>query len=115
MAVYERTYKPYTGALTPEWSRFLVVPNYAFREVFQKKLLLAFFAICFVWPLILAVLIYLPHNSSFLKLINQQTGGSGFFSMVSRRNRIHTPYQKRRLKKMRWPKPMKLQQIQRPW
>ena len=48
MAVYERTYKPYTGPLTPEWSRFLVVPNYAFREVFQKKLLLAFFAICFV-------------------------------------------------------------------
>ena len=77
MAVYERTYRPYTGILTPEWSRFLVLPNYAFREVIQKKLLLAFFVSCFVWPLILAILIYLPHNSSFLKLFSQQTGAAG--------------------------------------
>ena len=26
MAVYEHTYKPYAGPLTPEWSRFLVIP-----------------------------------------------------------------------------------------
>ena len=78
MAVYERTYRPYTGPLTPEWSRFLVLPNYAFREVFQKKLLVAFLVVCFVWPLIMAILIYLPHNVSFLKLFNQQTGATGF-------------------------------------
>ena len=78
MAVYERTYRPYTGPLTPEWSRFLVLPNYAFREVFQKKLLVAFLVSCFVWPLIMAILIYLPHNVSFLQLLNQQTGGTGF-------------------------------------
>ena len=78
MAVYERTYRPYTGPLTPEWSRFLVLPNYAFREVFQKKLLVAFLVVCFVWPLIMAVTIYLPHNVSFLKLFNQQTGATGF-------------------------------------
>ena len=78
MAVYERTYRPYTGPLTPEWSRFLVVPDYAFREVFQKKLLLTFLVGCFVWPLIMAILIYLPHNVSFLKLFSQQTGATGF-------------------------------------
>jgi len=78
MAVYERTYRPYVGSLTPEWSRFLVLPRYAFRDVFQKKLFVAFLVSCFVWPLLLAIAIYIPHNSSILKLFNQQTGGQGF-------------------------------------
>jgi len=77
VAVYERTYRAYAGSLTPEWSRFLILPRYAFREVFQKKLFVGFLVTCFVWPLALALLIYLPHNSSFLKLITAQTGGVG--------------------------------------
>jgi len=77
MAVYERTYRPYAGSLTPEWSRFLILPRYAYREVFQKKLFVAFLVTCFVWPLLLAVLIYLPHNVSFLKLVSEQMGGQG--------------------------------------
>ena len=32
MAVYEHTYKPYAGPLTPRWSRFLVIPRHAYRE-----------------------------------------------------------------------------------
>ena len=35
MAVYERTYHGYEGSLTPAWSRFLIVPRYSYREVFQ--------------------------------------------------------------------------------
>jgi len=31
MAVYEHTYKPYAGPLTPEWSRFLIIPRHAYR------------------------------------------------------------------------------------
>ena len=42
MAVYERTYRPYRGALTPEWSRFLVLPRYVYRDIFQKKLFVGF-------------------------------------------------------------------------
>ena len=72
MAVYERTYQPYVGTLTPKWSRFLVLPRYAYAEVFKKKLFISFLVSCFVWPLLLAVLIYLPHNSSFLKLVTTQ-------------------------------------------
>jgi hypothetical protein len=30
MAVYKKTYRPYEGALTPGWRRFLVIPRYAF-------------------------------------------------------------------------------------
>src|SRR5882762_3201829 len=66
MAVYEHTYKQYSGKLTPEWSRFLVIPRHAFRDVFKSKLFTAFFAICFVPLLVEAILIYLHHNAAAL-------------------------------------------------
>lgn len=62
MAVYERTYRGYAGRLTPERSRFLILPRYAFRDVFRSRLFTAFFAACFIWPAASAVLIYLRHN-----------------------------------------------------
>lgn len=62
MAVYEHAYKPYAGALTPEWSRFLIIPRHAYRDVFRSKLFTGFFALCFVCPLVMAILIYLHHN-----------------------------------------------------
>lgn len=62
MAVYEQTYKRYTGRMTPEWSRFLIIPRHAYRGVFNSKLFTAFFVICFVPLLVEAVLIYLRHN-----------------------------------------------------
>lgn len=69
MAVYEHTYKPYEGALTPQWSRFLVLPRHAYRAVFQSKLFTGLFAVCFVCPLIMAILIYLHHNANALALM----------------------------------------------
>jgi len=62
MAVYEHTYKPYAGPLTTEWSRFLVIPRHAYQDVYRSKLFVAFFGLCFVCPLIMAILIYLHHN-----------------------------------------------------
>jgi hypothetical protein len=62
MAVYEQTYKRYAGPLTPEWSRFLIIPRHALRGVFNSKLFAAFFAICFIPLLVEAILIYLRHN-----------------------------------------------------
>ena len=69
MAVYEVTYKPYLGNLTPEWSRFLVIPRHAFRDVFKSKLFTAFFVICFVPLLVEAILIYLHHNVNALGIL----------------------------------------------
>jgi ABC-type transport system involved in multi-copper enzyme maturation permease subunit len=69
MAVYEVTYKPYLGKLTPEWSRFLVIPRHAFRDVFKSKLFTAFFVLCFVPLLIEAILIYLHHNVNALAIL----------------------------------------------
>lgn len=70
MAVYERTYRRYTGPLTPMRRRFLVFPRYAFDEVFRSKLFLAFCVVCLLYPLGIACILYLPHNLGFLKLFN---------------------------------------------
>lgn len=69
MAVYEQTYKRYAGNLTPEWSRFLIIPRHAYRAVFSSKLFTAFFVICFIPLLVEAILIYLHHNVSALAIM----------------------------------------------
>ena len=69
MAVYEHGYRPYAGRLTPEWSRFLVIPRYALRDVFKSKLFTGFFAACFIYPLIAAIIVYLHHNVNALSLL----------------------------------------------
>ena len=67
MAVYERTYRRYAGALTPEHSRFLVFPRYAYEEVFRSKLFLAFLVLCLLYPFGLACILYIPHNLGFIE------------------------------------------------
>ena len=69
MAVYEHTYRRFEGVLTPEWSRFLIIPRHAFRDVFKSKLFTAFFALCFIPLLVEAVLIYLHHNVNALAIL----------------------------------------------
>ena len=62
MAVYERNYKGYQGDLTPDWSRFLVLPRYTFRLVFASKMFLVFLIASLLVPLVLASWVYLSHN-----------------------------------------------------
>ena len=62
MAVYERTYKRYAGPLTAERWRFLTLPRYALREVFQSKLFLAFFVLACLPFVVEAIIIYMHHN-----------------------------------------------------
>ena len=69
MAVYEHTYKQYAGPLTPEWSRFLIIPRHAYRDVFKSKLFTAFFVVCFAPLLLEAILIYLHHNVNALAIL----------------------------------------------
>jgi ABC-2 type transport system permease protein len=69
MAVYEQTYRRYAGPLTPEWSRFLIIPRHAYRAVFNSKLFTAFFVICFLPLLVEAILIYLHCNVSALAIM----------------------------------------------
>lgn len=70
MAVYEHTYRRYVGRLTPEWSRFLIIPRHALRDVFKSKLFTAFYVVCFIPILIEAILIYLHHNVTALTIFS---------------------------------------------
>jgi ABC-2 type transport system permease protein len=81
MAVYERNYRPYDGELTPERLRFLVLPRYAYSQVFKSRLFVAFIAIWFLWPLFLAFAIYLPHNLSVLEKLGTTTEQLRFFPL----------------------------------
>lgn len=75
MAVYEHAYKPYAGTLTPEWSRFLIIPRHAYRDVFASKLFTGFFALSFVCPLVMAILIYLHHNLTAMAIFQIDVRG----------------------------------------
>src|SRR5438874_1385484 len=72
MAVYKKTYRPYEGSLTPSWSRFLVIPRYAFEDLQRSKFLTIFFYASFLPPLIHAILIYVQHNASVFNLVGAQ-------------------------------------------
>lgn len=67
MAVYRRTYTSYSGALTPAWSRFLVVFRYSRKNLFRSKFHTGFFVLCFFYPLLCLIAIYLAHHLSFLE------------------------------------------------
>jgi len=86
MAVYKRSYRGYAGQLTPLWSRFLIITRYAFKNVFQSKLLTAFFVICFFYPLICAVGIYANHNARLLAIFGVRAlfdvDGGFFFNFL---------------------------------
>lgn len=69
MAVYEHLYGAYEGESHSAWSRFLVIPRYALREVFKSKLFTTIFILCFIYPLIAAILVYLHHNVNALALL----------------------------------------------
>ena len=69
MAVYEHTYRRYAGLLTPDWSRFLIIPRHAYRDIFRSKLFVAFFVACFLPLLLEAILIYLHHNVNALAIL----------------------------------------------
>lgn len=70
MAVYERNYGRYQGELTPSWSRFLILPRYAAKDVFDSRMFVAFFVLCFLLPFAGLLMIYLHHNLAALKFIN---------------------------------------------
>ena len=69
MAVIERAYKRYEGALAPDWSRFLIIPRHAFRDVFRSKIFIGIFILSFIFPLVAAILIYLHHNANALAIL----------------------------------------------
>jgi ABC-2 type transport system permease protein len=70
MAVYKHTYQRYEGRLTPAWSRFLILPRYTLQQAFRSKFLISLMVAGLAWPLGCALVIYLHHNLSALKILN---------------------------------------------
>jgi ABC-2 type transport system permease protein len=66
VAVYDRSYRGYDGAITPLRSRWTVLPRFAWAQVFKSRLFAGFFTICFAWPLGATFWIYLHHNLAAL-------------------------------------------------
>ena len=66
MAVYDRRYRGYGGPITPLSARWRVLPRYAWREVFRSRLFVGYFTLCFTWPVIATLWIYLHHNLAAL-------------------------------------------------
>ncbi len=70
MAVYKRNYKRFQGSLTPEYSRFLILPRYSFQNVFESKFIVGLFFACLVPHLGALTIIYLKANAGALTALN---------------------------------------------
>jgi ABC-2 type transport system permease protein len=64
MAVYKRTYKAYSGPLTPAWSRFTVLSRYGLGNLFNSRPFTAFTVLCFIPFLVGLVLVYIFNSST---------------------------------------------------
>ena len=74
MAIYKRSYRSYTGRLTPAWSRSWILTRYAWRYLFRSRVMTGFFVVCFFPALVMAVGLYLNHNSGLLRLLRMPAG-----------------------------------------
>jgi ABC-2 type transport system permease protein len=74
MAVYKRSYRGYSGAITPTWSRFLVLYRFARSNVFRSKFLTALLVLCFFFPLLCLLGIYANDHLSAFAFLGQKSG-----------------------------------------
>jgi ABC-2 type transport system permease protein len=72
MAVYKKTYRPYGGAYTTPWRRFLAIPRYALEDLRRSRFLNIFYIASFAYPLIAAIVVYLEHNITALQVLNAE-------------------------------------------
>lgn len=79
MAVYKRRYNPYSGTLTPQWSRFFVLTRYAFAELFKSRFFVILLILSLVPILFFAGYIFVANNKTVQLLM--QTRSAGLFSV----------------------------------
>ncbi len=72
MAVYKRGYRRYEGPLTGRWARFLVLPRYAWRRLYQQRLVLLLTILAFVWPILCAGFVYLTNHVELLQGLDRE-------------------------------------------
>src|SRR5512133_72617 len=72
MAVYKRGYRRYQGPLTGRWTRFMVLPRYAWRKLYQQRLVVLLTVLALVWPVLCAGFIYLSNYADLLKGLDRE-------------------------------------------
>ena len=72
MAVYKRGYQRYAGPLTSRWTRFMVLPRYAWKRLYEQRLVLLLTMVSFVWPLLCAGFIYLTNHVELLQGLDKE-------------------------------------------
>jgi ABC-2 type transport system permease protein len=77
MAVYRRGYCQYDGPRTPERWRFWILARFAFGRLFQSRLLVIFYVLCFVPTLVGLSAIYISHNVDLLLSMFPRMPASG--------------------------------------
>jgi len=87
VAIYDRRYRGYDGPITPQNRRWMVLPRFAWAQVFKSRLFAGFFTMCFAWPVGAALWIYLHHNLKALATMNLDIASlapidAGFFAML---------------------------------
>jgi ABC-2 type transport system permease protein len=76
MSVYRRGYQRYQGKIEGRLTRFLVLPRFSWKKMFQQRLVVLLLSAAMAWPLLCAAFIYLSHN---LDLLN---GAQAFGSFI---------------------------------
>jgi ABC-2 type transport system permease protein len=74
MAVYKRSYRGYSGPVTPTWSRFLVLYRFSRNTVSRSKFQTAFLVLCFFFPLLCLLGIYANDHLSAFSFLGQKNG-----------------------------------------
>jgi len=72
VAVYKRGYRRYRGPLTGRWDRFLVLPRYAWRRLYQQRLVLLLTMAACIWPVLCAGFIYLTNHADLLQGMEEE-------------------------------------------
>jgi len=75
MPVYKRRYNPYSGTLTPQWSRFFVLTRYAFAELFKSRFFVILLILSLVPILFFAGYIFVANNKTVQLLMQVRSTG----------------------------------------
>jgi ABC-2 type transport system permease protein len=67
MAIYKLGYQRYQGPRTSRWTRFMVLPRSAWRQLYQQRLVVMLTVVAFVWPLLCAAFIYVSNHATLLQ------------------------------------------------
>jgi ABC-2 type transport system permease protein len=72
MAVYRRGYHRYQGKITGRWTRFMVLPRFAWRRLLQQRLVDILMVVALIWPFLCACFIYLSNHVDLLRGLDRE-------------------------------------------